>query len=260
MFRRYLTSAVFALVTTVAAPVGHAASVTVSNFAGWNGATDIGDFGASGFSAWGQFFTVPAGMNRLDSFTFYLADALNGSNTQPVPVKFQAHLVAYDPPTRLVTSGLLWSSVEIEIPVTATPVFLPYTFAPGATVTEGRVYQMFLFANNYELRQPRDSRLRLASSPLGFSTYEGGAQNTPRNAEGSLTEVLAGPWSFTAGFDLIFSATFSDTAAPSVPEPAPLALAGIAAVAGVVARRRAPPADGRHRRPLLTVSRARSRD
>lgn len=239
MICRYLTSAAFALVTAVAAPVGHAASVTVSNFAGWNGTTDIGDFGASGFSAWGQFFTVPTGMNRLDSFTFYLADALNGSNTQPVAVRFQAHLVAYDPPTRLVTSGLLWSSSEMEIPVTGTPVFSPYTFSPGATVTAGGVYQMFLFANNYELQQPLDSRLRLASSPLGVSTYEGGAQNFPLNASGSLSEILADPWRVTAGFDLIFSATFSDTATPSVPEPAPLALAGIAAVAGVVARRRA---------------------
>lgn len=84
-----------------------AAPVIVSTLPSWNGSASIGDFGSSGFSAWGQFFVAPSGTNRLLDFTFLLSDGVHGSNTHPVPVVMQAHLVQYNPLTRLVIAPTL---------------------------------------------------------------------------------------------------------------------------------------------------------
>lgn len=212
-----------------------AAPIVVSTLSSWDGSSSIGDFGSSGFSGWGQFLVAPTGSNRLLDFTFLLSDALKGSNTNPVPVTFTAHLVQYNPFTRYVVGPLLYSSAPVTVPLTAGPDFDTYTFDIDAEVTAGNTYMMFLFANNYELRIPDDSRLRLATANTDLG---GGAYNIPWDAESDLDGLLSGQWRFTAGQDLAFAATFDFRPTNEVPEPSAVVLMATAGAAGLWATRR----------------------
>jgi len=212
-----------------------AAPIVVSTLSSWDGSSSIGDFGSSGFSGWGQFLVAPTGSNRMLDFTFLLSDALKGSNTNPVPVTFTAHLVQYNPFTRYVVGPLLYSSAPVTVPLTAGPDFDTYTFDIDAEVTAGSTYMMFLFANNYELRIPDDSRLRLATANTDLG---GGAYNIPWDAESDLDGLLSGQWRFTAGQDLAFAATFYFRPTNEVPEPSAVVLMATAASAGLWATRR----------------------
>lgn len=214
-----------------------AAPIVVSTLPSWNGSASIGDFGSSGFSAWGQFFVAPTGTNRLIDFTFLLSDGVHGSNTNPVPVVMQAHLVQYNPLTRLIIGPTLYSSAEITVPVTSALQFELYKFDVDAAIIAGSTYMMFLFANNFELEIPDDSRLRLATSG---SDLAGGAYNIPMSAIADLDTALASPWRFTAGTDLAFSATFDNRPTAPVPEPDALLLLATAGAAGLWAARRRP--------------------
>jgi hypothetical protein len=214
-----------------------AAPIVVSTLSSWNGSASIGDFGSSGFSAWGQFFVAPTGTNRLINFTFLLSDAIQGGNTNPVPVVMQAHLVPYNPLTRLITGPTLYSSAEITVPVTSALQFELYKFDVDAAVIAGSTYMMFLFANNFELQIPDDSRLRLATAG---SDLAGGAYNTPASAFADLDTALASQWRFTAGTDLAFAATFDNRPTTPIPEPDGLLLLATAGAAGLWAARRRP--------------------
>lgn len=211
-----------------------AAPVVISTLSQWDGSTSIGDFGASGFSTWGQFVTAPAGTNRLVDFTFVLSDARNGSNTTPVPVKFQAHVAEYNPSTRRIVGPNLYSSAEVTVPVTDELDFDSYTFSPGIAVTAGSVYLMFLFANNYELQLPNDSRLRVATQ--NTDVYAGGAMNFHQPADSDFESLFTSPWFYISGPDLAFSATFDQRPA-RVPEPWSLLLIASAGLAANAARR-----------------------
>lgn len=212
-----------------------AAPIVVSTLPSWNGSASIGDFGSSGFSAWGQFFVAPTGTNRLIDFTFLLSDAIQGGNTNPVPVVMQAYLVQYNPLTRLIIGPTLYSSAEITVPVTSALQFELYKFEVDAAIIAGSTYMMFLFANNFELQIPDDSRLRLATSD---SDLAGSAYNIPMSAFADLDTALASPWRFTAGTDLAFSATFDNRPTAPVPEPDALLLLATAGAAGLWAARR----------------------
>jgi hypothetical protein len=220
-----------------------AAPLVLSPIPDWNGSSSIGDFGAFGFSAWDQTFTTPAGTNQLLDFTFVVSDAiqgnvfLNGSvqPSTPVPVAFQAHLVEFDPATRLLVGPVLYSSGEVTVPLTDSLEFHSYTFTPNAALTAGWSYLMFLFANNFNLGLPNDSRLRMASA--NANTYDGGSYNIHFPADGDFDSLFNGPWAFRAGDDFAFSATF-DSAPRSVPEPVTLALCGGGFAAAWARRRR----------------------
>ncbi len=214
-----------------------AAPVVVSTLSSWNGTASIGDFGASGFSGWGQFLKAPTGTNRMLDFTFVLSDALNGSNTTQVPVEFQAHLVPYDPITRRVLGPDLYTSAAITVPLTSDLEFSQYKFSMDVAVNAGDTYMMFLFANNYTLQFPNDSRLRLATATTDLA---GAAYSVPLSADSDLASTYSGRWSSTAGPDLAFSATFDNRPTRAVPEPASGLLVAAAGCAGLwMSRRRA---------------------
>jgi hypothetical protein len=72
-----------------------AAALTVSwdttpSWVGLGGTEILGDV-AYAYPACGQSFTAPAGINAMQSFTFFLNDRLN-----PDPVRFTANLVGWD--------------------------------------------------------------------------------------------------------------------------------------------------------------------
>jgi len=153
-------------------------------------------------------------------------------------VEFQAHLVEYNPTTRRVVGPTLYTSAAVTVPLTDGLVFKEYSFAPDVAVTAGSTYMMFLFANNFALQIPQDSRLRLAT--VG-TNVDGAGWNIPFLADSDLSGALAGQWRFTANEDLAFSATFENRPVVAVPEPAGLALVAAAGGAALwVSRRRRP--------------------
>lgn len=218
-----------------------AAPVVVSTLGDWDGSSSIGDFGAAGFSGWGQFLQAPTGTNRMLDFTFLLSDALNGSGTTPVPVEFQAHLVRYDPITRRVLGPDLYTSAAVTVPLTSALEFSPYKFSMDVVVNAGDTYMMFLFANNYTLQIPKDSRLRLATATTDRA---GSSYNIPLSADGDLASMYSDQWRFTAGPDLAFSATFDNRPTKAVPEPAGGLLVAAAGCAGWWVSRRRKVAEG----------------
>jgi hypothetical protein len=121
--------------------------------------------------------------------------------------------------------------------VTSALQFELYKFDVDAAVIAGSTYMMFLFANNFELQIPDDSRLRLATSD---SDLAGSAYNIPMSAFADLDTALASQWRFTAGTDLAFSATFDNRPTAPIPEPDGLLLLATAGAAGLWAARRRP--------------------
>lgn len=218
-----------------------ATPTVVSTVPSWNGSSGIGEFGASGYSAWGQTVTAPTGTNRLLDFTFYLSDAIQGTRTidgdpiTPVPVEFQAHIVQFDMATRTLIGSVLYSSDPVTVPLTSEFEFNPYTFSADITVEAGSAYLLFLFANNYELAIPDDSRLRLAYA--GRNVYGGGSWAIHQPADGDFNSLFSGGWSGGPGLgdDLAFSATFDKVV---VAEPGTLAILGLGLAALGVNRRR----------------------
>ena len=162
--------------------IAQAAPVLISTIPDWNGATNTGDFGASGFSSWGQSVLAPAGTNRLLDFTFVVSDARQSTNPRPitgllpipVPVNFQAHVVRYDMNTRTLVGPVLYSGPAQTVPLTDNLSFVQYTFAPDIEVVADAMYLLFLFANTYDLAIPDDSRLRIAT--IDSSIYAGGGE------------------------------------------------------------------------------------
>lgn len=220
---------------TLGTQSAQAAPVVVSTLSSWDGTTSIGDFGSSGFSGWGQFLRAPTGTNRMLDFTFLLSDAIQGSGTNMIPVEMQALLVKYNPLTRYIEGPVLYRSNVISVPVTTGLEFKEYTFDFDVAVNAGDTYMMFLFATNFDLTIPDDSRLRLAT--VG-NVLSGAGWNIPASAFGDLDETLKNQWRFTANEELAFSATFDFREVSTVPEPSTALLLASASLAGIWASRR----------------------
>lgn len=227
----------FCLALAAACPAT-AAPISISTIPSWDGSNSFGDFGASGFSAWAQEIKAPAAAAKLVDFTFIVSDALQGGGTTPVPVEFTAHVAQYNPFTFTLTGPLLYSSASYTVPVTPGLAFSSFTFTPDIPVVGNASYLLFLFATNYTLQQPNDSRLRMAYVP--GNVYPDGLQRIHQPFDGDLNSLFTGGWG-TPGGDLAFSATFDDTAPTAVDEPGMLGLMCLGGVALAFARRKQKP-------------------
>jgi hypothetical protein len=168
-------------------------------------------------------------------FTFLLSDAIQGSGTNNIPVEMEALLVKYNRFTRFIEGPVLYRSEVLSIPVTTGLEFEEYTFDIDVAVNPGDTYMMFLFARNFELTIPDDSRLRLAT--VG-NVLGGAGWNIPLSAFSDLDEMLSDQWRFTENEELAFSATFDFRDVNTVPEPSSALLLATAGLAGVWASRR----------------------
>ena len=245
MYRRSTLLALLALLA-LASPPAATAPVVVSTLGSWDGSSSIGDFGSSGFSSFGQSVLAPVGTNRLTSFTFELSDAIQGSFSTPngivpgvpVPVQFHANVVQFNPANRTIFGPVLYASDVITVPLTDALAFSAYTFSPDIAVTSGASYLLFLFADNYTLDAPNDSRLRLGSS--NTNVYAGGGYAYHFPADGDFNSLFTGSWTGgTVAFpDLAFSATFDQVDVAAVSEPGTLAALALGLAMLGAARRR----------------------
>ena len=144
-----------------------------------------------------------------------------------------AHVVRYDMNTRTLVGPVLYSSPAQTVPLTDNLSFVQYTFAPDIAVVAGERYMLFLFANNYDLAIPDDSRLRMATT--NASLYADGGEGFGINANSDFNGLFAnGAWfgGFTTSPDLAFAATFDNVTVPTaVSEPGSLPIMGAALVA-----------------------------
>lgn len=216
----------FIVAVVVGVLVGaQARAATIDTAAGWNGTTDFGDFGKSGFSGWGQSFKVPATDTHLDTFTFHL----RSHPLQNEEVTYSMHLYPFreapaSSPFVITGPELFASNVRTMSPGTA---FRAEVYSPNVTLTGGGTYLALLYAENHGTATG-DSRLRLGHAG---EAYPDGFQRTTQPFNGNLADLVASAGWGTAGGDLAFTATFS-----AVPEP--VGLAGGLVVAMLVRRRR----------------------
>jgi hypothetical protein len=175
----------------------------------WDGTSTFGDFGASGFSGWGQSFKVPATDTHLDTFTFRLQSAIS----QNQPVTYSMHLYPFrDAPSQspfVITGPEVYAS-DVRTMAPGTTTFRAEQFTPNVTLTAGGTYLALLYAENHATAGG-DSRLRLGWVGEG---YPNGFQRTTQPSNGNLAHLVACPGWGGGGGDLAFTATFS-----AVPEP-----------------------------------------
>ena len=182
----------------------------------WVGSAGVEIFGdvAYAYPACGQSFTAPAGINAMQSFTFFLNDRMN-----PDPVRFTANLVG-------------WDGVQPVGPIvfTSAPVTTSnnhglggqeaFQFSmPNVPVTPGQQYLAFLTSIGVSGTLVGSAFVGVVSSASGDvlpggQTYLNGLATTVQG-------LYDQPWWFLQpSTDLAFRAQFA-----AVPEPSPAHLA-----------------------------------
>ncbi len=217
MSRLVLLSSAVASMLALAAPLS--AQVIDTRLAENRAAVTIPSFG--------QTFTAPAGVARLDRFTFYLYSNAEGAAT----VSFTAFLYAWD--GARATGGPLYSSGLRQAAACCAPV--AETFESNVAVTAGAQYVAFIVPTNGSIAAMHPS--------VGgaFTDSYGGGRFTFTTCGDAPTSCN---WFFSQtvpGLDAEFRAEFStENGVARVPEPSPVPLlaAGLVLLVLVRARRR----------------------
>ena len=191
------------------------AAVVLDNTAGWNHFDGVEIIGNGGYvtPSFGQSFTVPSGVNAINSFTFWLNDRLNTGN-----LRFTANLLKWNGSTG--TGPLLYSSATILTSNNhgADGMEMFQLGFPGIAVTPGDQYMAFL------------STLGVSSGLTGaaYVGYTGGDVMPGGRAYVNYTSTtvanaVSSGWAFLQpSVDLAFRAEFT-----AVPEPAAISLIGL---------------------------------
>ena len=203
-----------------------AAILLLDDTAGWNHFNGIEVIGNGSYvtPSFGQSFTVPTGVNAINSFTFWLNDELNNST-----LHFTANLVKWNGTAG--TGPLLYSSAAQVTTnnhgADGMEVF-QFTF-PGITVAPGDQYMAFL------------STLGVSSGLTG-TAYVGdmngdvmsGGRAYVNYTTTTVASAVSSGWAFLQpSVDLAFRAQFT-----VVPEPAAITLFSMFAIAAWCVRRR----------------------
>lgn len=178
-----------------------------STFSSWDGSTVAYSFANDGNGEnFGQTITVPTdGNNVLSFFTFTLED----SSGPAIP--FHAVVSAWDGTASFVGAPLF--SFSAQTLIVADFAYDAYTFYPNVPLTSGGLYILALIAD--PSATPSHEPLA-AEQPSAGDAYTGGDR-----VFGAGT---ASPWNTSVGSDTVFTADFTSSTAPTVPEPGTLGM------------------------------------
>lgn len=181
-------------------------------------------FGETDTASYGQTFTVPAGDNRLDSFT--LSAALAGGDA----TEFALFVMGWDG-AKAVGPVLYESAMQ----TVSSPTMTDFTFNPGISLTPGGSYVAFVNTSNYFDGDADNSSM----ASIGTADVYSGGLFVFLNHANDFSAVTLYPWEQNwqgPGFDIAFRAEFSSAGVPDAGLSA--GMLGLAAIALFGLRRR----------------------
>jgi hypothetical protein len=185
----------------------------------WNGTGFVGEFGEGSYSVLGQSITVPTdGNTTLHSFTLAFYEVATN-----YPVTYDSEVYAWNG-TQAVGPQLYQSSPKTLSSAGGTEYD---TFTPNISLASGGSYVIFA-TTDFETHVDAGASLGV----LNYTTVYTGGSEVYLNDSGLPSEWTTKPWTSFPGQDLAFQADF----AASVPEPALLPIAAVAAI-GMLRRR-----------------------
>jgi len=205
---------------------------TTPSWVGYGGIEIFGDV-AYAYPACGQSFTAPAGINAMQSFTFFLNDRLN-----PDPVRFTANLVGWDGVKPigpiLFTSGPVTTSNNHGLGGMETFQFS----MPDIAVNPGQQYLAFLTSVGVSGALVGSAFVGVVSGANG-DVLPGG-QTYVNFLAFTFQGLYDQPWSFVQpSTDLAFRAQFTAIPEPTIAAQGLFCLALLAAsrsIAGIGSR------------------------
>lgn len=190
---RIVCIAAAAVVLALAGQAGAVTTITSLPFDG-----SISPFGEPDTATYGQTITVPGGDNVLDSYAFWLNDAVN-----PDYVDFAAYVMAWD--GNKAAGPILWQSApQSTTDNGGLDGYEGFTFnTGGVALTAGAQYVLFLSASDYF-----DGSMGTSYIPEGATDYDGGHFVFMNNGS-DFSLLTVQNWDQWTWADWAFEASFS---------------------------------------------------
>ena len=196
--RRVVAALGIASLALIAAPATAGAAdevATINTYSVWNGVDFVFPFGHPNTTTYGQTITVPAGLTKIQRFSFYLAEN-SGGGTQIL----RGEVYAWDGDS--ATGSAVWESAPRTITLDAT--YQKVGMRPRcAPVTPGGQYVLFLsVSKDYEETPPNT----LSQWAANYTDVYAGGNVVYLNDAGDESQWTAGTWSAISTFDFAMKA------------------------------------------------------
>jgi hypothetical protein len=186
-------------VALAGAPNATAASdaPTFDTYSSWAGDSVIGPFGHPNTTTYGQVITVPAGLKKVEWFTYYM-----GAGGTEGTLKVRGEVYGWD--GTKATREIAETRVK-DVEVTGgDPTFNPVKFKlRGAKVRPGKQYVLFAsISKDYEESDPNVT----TNWPVHTTDVLPGGNTVFLNDSGDESQWTSAPWSQITTYDMAFKA------------------------------------------------------